>query len=157
MAEVDGNEIVTTIRLELETLRKDLLEAQRHSEEHAHKMGEQIGHAIEHGFSHAFDHLKEKVIEVGLELAAAFTFEKSIEAASEFQTAVNQLNIALTTTGTYSAESSEHLVHLAESLQLVTTAGKAATIQGEALLGSLGHLKGEGLERATREIGRAHV
>jgi hypothetical protein len=145
-----ANEIVTEIRLDLDKLKEELLEAQKASEERSKAIGEKIGEKIEEGLKKPFEGMKEKFLELAGVVAAAFTFEKAIEAAKEGEQALNGLNSALAITGTYSEEASEHAQHYAESLQKTTSASHVAIENGMALLVTLGKLKGDGLDKATK-------
>ncbi len=145
-----SNEILTEVKLDLDGIRADLKEAQEHSEKTAHEMGDKIGHSIEEGFKKPFEKVHEMFLEIAAAAAAAFTFEKAIEAASEMEQHVNALNAALAVHGNYSEEASEHALHLAHSLQETSIASADTIVKGEAMLVTLGRLKGEGLDRATK-------
>ncbi len=137
-----ANEIVTEIRLELDKFRKDLLDAQHETTTAAEKIGEQIGHQAER--------IKDVFLEVATVVVGAFTLDKAIEAASEEEEALNTLNASMLAAGTYTEGASAKFQDFAEELQNTTRYGKGVIETNAALLVSLGRLKGEGLEDATK-------
>lgn len=145
-----SNEIVTEIRLELDKFRADLADAQKHGEESAHAIGEKVGEKLEEGLKKPFEGMKEKFLEIAGIIAAAFTFEKAIEAATEGETALNGFNSALAITGAYSEAATEHFQHYAEALEKTTSASHVAIETGASMLVTLGKLSGQGLDKATK-------
>lgn len=78
-------------------------------------------------------------------------FKESIQAASEQEDAINDLNIALKLSGQYSNDLSNSLVGLANELQATTKYEDDAVIKTSAMIQTLGRLSGEGLQRATKD------
>lgn len=146
-----ANEIVTEIRLELDKFRADLAAAQKAGEDTGKNAGKGLGDGIEAGFSAGWVKVAGALAAAGASIAAAFSLKDSIQAAAEQETANNNLNLSLAMSGQYSAQASAGFLHLAESLQITTTASKNTVAQGAALIENLGHLSGEGLQRATKD------
>lgn len=145
-----ANEIVSEIRLELDKLRADLKEAQKAGEDSAGKIGKGVGDGIEAGIGKAVGGLKSTIFALGSALAGAFAVKEVVAAASEQQNAINGLNSAMYLAGTYSAKASAAFQDYASQLQKTTSAQDDAIERGGALLISLGKLRDDGLNRATK-------
>lgn len=76
-------------------------------------------------------------------------FKESVKASAENEDAINQLNIALASSGQYSAAASKGIQDLASSLQNTTKFADDVIIKNAALIQSLGRLDSEGLKKAT--------
>lgn len=72
-----------------------------------------------------------------------------VKAAQEEQEAVNQLNVALATTGKFSEGTSERLQQFADSLEETTRFSGEAILKTEAYIQALGQLDEDGLKQAT--------
>ncbi len=145
-----ANEIITEIKLELDKFRADLAESEKMSAASAARSGKEVGEAVEEGLGHAGDSIKEKFLEIGAIIATTFTVEKAIEAASSEEAAVNQLNLALATTGQYTDEAARHFEEYATTLSRTTLASKEAVLQGASLIQTMGKLSEPTLQRATK-------
>lgn len=86
--------------------------------------------------------------------AAEFLFDvfikQGIEAASEQEAALNQMNIALMGSGNWSVTASEGMDKFAASVQKSSIYSKDQILESEALIESLTHLSGDGLKQATQ-------
>jgi hypothetical protein len=75
--------------------------------------------------------------------------KKSIEAASDYQTEVNRLNVALATSGQFSKEASESFLEFANTLQKTTKFSDDQVVSAGALIQTIGRLGSGELQRAT--------
>lgn len=141
-----ANEITTTIVLDLDTYRAQLAEAQTKGAQ----AGKAVGDSIAEGTTSGFDFLSKKFVALAAAIAGAFTFKKIIEEAIQTQDALNQFSGALAATGNFSEAAQEHFKSYAESLQRITTVADDVIIKNAALLVSVGRLRGEGLDKATK-------
>jgi hypothetical protein len=146
----DNNQILTEIILDLDKLRKQGAEAEKIGVDAAKRSSTSMGDGIEKGFGRALSGLKSQLLGLGALIGGAFAFKKMISEASAAEDALNSFNSALRVAGNFSQAASERFQEYAQSLQRVTTASDDAIIQGGALLVSLGRLRGEGLEKATK-------
>jgi len=86
------------------------------------------------------------------------TIKDLVKASNIQEDAEKALNLALITTGRYTAELSQHFKDLASAIQAETRVGDEATLQITALLVQLTKLDREGLDAATKgAIGLASV
>lgn len=145
-----SNEILSEIRLQLDQFRSDLKDAQKAGEDTGKKAGKSFGDQLEAGFNVGWGKVAGALVAAGSAIAGAFTLKEAIAAASEQETAIQSLNSALALSGQYSATASAGIQNLASSLQKTTTAADEAIVAGAAMIENLGHLSGEGLERATK-------
>lgn len=141
-----ANEIVTEIRLELDKLRADLREATEASK----KAGQEVGKGVSSGLDSAFGMIQGKLVRVLAAVGGALLGKESIQAAMEQEAAIVRLNAAMANAGIYSAQASAHLQGFASALQRTTGVADELINNGQALLVSIGKLKGEGIDRATR-------
>jgi hypothetical protein len=97
------------------------------------KSGEEAGD----GLSHAFAHVRNEILAiVGAYLSFEFgkeIIEKSIEAAGGYEKALNNMNKALSSSGSYSAEASASFLELAENIEKTTTLSATQALGLEAL------------------------
>ncbi len=145
-----SNEILTQIKLDLDQLRADLKEAEKAGKDAGQRTGAGLGGGIEAGVSKSLVGLKSAFLAAGTALIGAFVSKEAISAAVEQQSATFALNSAMALAGTYTKAASDSFQNFAASLQNTTGAADEVIIQGGALLVTLGRLKGEGLERATK-------
>jgi len=82
--------------------------------------------------------------------AAAFAGAKVISLANEQEDAINSLNVALKTAGSFSEAASRDMQKFASSLQQTTKFGDETILKAQGLLVSLSGLSGEGLKTATK-------
>lgn len=102
----------------------------------AQKTGRSISKSFSKGFSKLTSPLRSlrtQILGVGAALAGAFAGKKIIDAAVVQQNAVNDLNSALKSAGTFSEAASLRIQDFAASLEATTTVGDEAIIQGVAL------------------------
>ncbi len=79
----------------------------------------------------------------------AVVLHKSIEAASQYEDAVNQLNIALFASGRYSVDASEGFREYADAIQKTTKYSDEQVLSSAALIQNLARLSNDGLKQAT--------
>lgn len=75
--------------------------------------------------------------------------EKSIAAANEAEISLKAFNFALEQSGKYSESASQSFQNFADQLEQTTGVQDDIILKNSALLVSLGHLSGEGLQKAT--------
>lgn len=96
-----------------------------------------------------------KKIGAGLAAYASFSFLKSAiesvtHAAMESDKAVRSFNNALALSGGYSKEASDSFIGFASSMEKITGIQDEVILNNAALLTSISHLRGEGLEKASK-------
>lgn len=131
-------------------------------QDHAEKAGKNIKNSFgggggSGGAMNAFeDSLKGVAIAFAALAAAALAagvvlkkiFSAAIEESSKYDTALNQLNIALSQTGQFTKEASVGFEEYAASIQATTKFSDEAVLSSAALIQQLGHLSGDGLKKA---------
>jgi hypothetical protein len=106
--------------------------------------------SVEGAMNGALGRVQNKLLAIGSAVAGAFALRKIIAEAVGAENALNDFNAALRATGQNVGTASAGFQKFAEGLQEITTASDDAIIQNAALLVSVGKLRGEGLERATK-------
>jgi hypothetical protein len=146
----NGNEIVSEIILNLDKMKDQIAEAEKQGALGGKKAGESYGNNVEDGISRSMSGIIKLIAGVGAALAGAFTVKAMIHAAAESENAVNRFNSALRVTGQLTPEISTHFQDYAAQLQNITTVSQGTILSNAALLVSVGKLRGEGLEKATK-------
>lgn len=145
-----ANEVKAEIILDLDSLKAQLKTAEGDSEKAAKSIGNNIGGNIEKKMGEGFSSLGAHILGIASVIAGAFTLKAVIHAAVEAEDAVNSFNSALQVSGNFSVAASNSFQEYAKSLQKITTFGDDLIVQNAAVLASMGKLKGEGLEKATK-------
>ena len=145
-----ANEIVSEIILDLDKMKVKLKEAEGLGANTGKKAGDGLGEGIEKGLLGSISPLKAVIAGLGAALVGAFSVKALVAAASESEDAVNSFNSALRVAGNLTPQVSQNFQDYAASLQRITTVSSDTVLSGAALLVSLGRLKGEGLEQATK-------
>lgn len=95
-----------------------------------------------------------KAIKAFIALAAvrqlALWMKETVRLAAEQETAINKLNAALRSTGSYTPEASKQLQRFAKDMQAVTTVGDEVTLSVLGTLQTLTKLDTEGLQKAAQ-------
>lgn len=144
------NELKVQVTLDLDKLKEQIANAEGTAEAAGKRMGGSVGGGIESKLSSLFGGIQGKIVGLAVAVAGAFTLKKMIEEASEAESALAGFNAALASAGNFSDEASAHFQNYAAHLQSITTVSDDLIIKNAALLASIGKLKGEGLDRATK-------
>lgn len=143
------NEIKISITLDDGSVREGFARIQ--------KSGEDSGK----GLSDAFSEIKKTLLEVaaayiGFEAGKRF-IEESIEAASAYDKALNDMNKSLASAGGYTKEASQQFVDLAESVEKSTTLDAKKVLGLEALANNYAHTNEQAiaLTKAAIDLGAA--
>lgn len=83
-------------------------------------------------------------------IGVGFGFKEAIDQASQFEEAVNNLNIALKLTGIGTEEAQKALLEFADNIQKTTTVSDDAALSAAALLQNIARLSSEGLQKGTK-------
>lgn len=145
-----ANEIVSEIILDLDKMKAKLKEAEALGASTGKNAGDGIGGGFEKGLLGSISPLKAAIVGLGAALIGAFSVKSVVAAASESEDAVNSFNSALRVAGNLTPQISQNFQDYAASLQRITTVADDTILSGAALLVSLGRLKGEGLDQATK-------
>jgi len=95
----------------------------------AKKTGKVIDKNTSKRFGKSFDVLTKRVAILGVAIAAAFGGRRILQAAQQQEDAVNSLNTALKTAGTFSAQASKDIQDFASSLQQTSIVGDETILQ----------------------------
>ncbi len=140
-----ANEIISTITLDLDEYRKQLLKAEKEGSESGEKAGKGLGDGMEKGFSVGWG----KVIALVGTIVSVFSLKKMVEEATAGEDSVNRLAFAMHAAGIGGAESASKFDDWAHKMQSVVGVADDVITSNAAMLASLGHLSGEGLQRAS--------
>ena len=144
------SDIIIKVVLDDGAFKKSLDGAEKTAEKAGKEIGTSLSNSVGTGVTKAFGSIKTELLALGSVVAGAFAFKKIISEAVQAENAMNDFKSALRVTGQNVKETSSSFAEFASSLQKTTTASDDAIIQGGALLTSLGKLRGEGLEKATK-------
>ena len=145
-----ANEIVTELKLVLDSYKKDLDKAAKLGEEAGNKAGTNLGTGVDGGLSKMLGGFKVQLAAVGAALGGVFTVKEAVGAAIEQESAVQKLNAALRINGAFSQQASNDLVSFADSLSRVTGVADDVIVKGEGLIATLSGLSGQALKNATQ-------
>lgn len=165
-----ANVIQATIELDLDALRGQLKTAQKEGEDSAKKTAKTMGDGLEKGLGNAFGGLKRQLLGLGAALLATFGLKSIIDAARKQEDAVNSLNAALRSAGSFTKAASADLQDFADKMQRSSVIGDETAIKMLGLAKSFGATNdqaktmvsaaanmsaalGIDLETATRQLG----
>ncbi len=112
--------------------------------------GQKLGDGAEKSVATGFGNVYTAALKLAAAIGGGLLFKQMIENAVEAQNAVNSLNSAMKVAGTFTDEASQKFQDYSHSLQVTTGVSDDLINQNASLLVSIGHLRGDGLERATK-------
>lgn len=133
-----ANIIQTTIELDLDKLRGQLKTAEEDGKKSGGKAGKGFGDGVERHASAAFGGLKRQLLGLGTALLGVFGAKAIIGAAAKQEAAVNALNQALKSAGSFSQAASADLQAFASELQRTSTIGDETALEMLALSKAMG-------------------
>jgi hypothetical protein len=125
----DKGDIELIITLDDGSIIKGLATA----EKAAKKSGESVEKNLSSGFTKGFSGLKTQLLSLGAAFVGAFGARAAIQAAARQEDAVNSLNQALKSAGTFSQEASRSFQEFASQIQKTTKFGDEAVLEYAAL------------------------
>lgn len=133
---------------------EDIKKTQSEILEQAKKLGEQFGtkmsDAAQQNTEKGFDKLKGTILKFAAAVGAGLLFKKMIDNAIEAENATTALANAMKVAGTFTQDAQTRFEEYSKSLQRTTGVSDDFINQQAAMLVSIGKLRGEGLERATK-------
>lgn len=133
-----SNVITTTIELDLDKLRGQLKTAESDGKASGAKAGKGFGDGLERGLGSAFGGLKRQILGLGAALLGVFGLKEIIGGAAKQEAAVNALNQALKSAGSFSQAASADLQAFASELQRTSTIGDETALEMLALSKAMG-------------------
>lgn len=151
-----SNEIEVRLVLDDGTYKKAILKAEDQSE----KSGKKIGKNLKTGtdaFGRGLTSLKGAILSAGAAFVAAFGARAAIQASIRQQDAVQGLNQALRSAGTFSVEASNKIQAFAAEIEKTTTVSDEAALEQLALARAFSRSNDEAVEltRAAIELSAA--
>lgn len=145
-----ANEIITELLLDLDKFRSRLKEAEGEGHDGGKKIGKGLSEGAESGFGRLLGGFKSQLAALAGIVAGGFTLKAMIHEATDAENAMHGLRTAFRITGQDVPVAASHFAQYAEHLQKITTVSDDAIIKNAQLLVSIGRLRGEGLDRATK-------
>lgn len=137
-------------RIEIEIVLDDgkIVKGLGKIENTAKDSGSKAGGAFATGFAVAVTERLFRVAEKAIGVMVG-GFQKAVDAAKDYESVVNDLNIALASTGKFTRETSDGFREFADGIQKTTKFSDDAVLSTAALLQNLGNLSEKGLKEAT--------
>jgi len=133
-----ANEILTSIALDLESIKNGLNKAAIASEKGGKKAGKKFGKEFEKRSSKLISGISRRFLVLGATIGAAFGGRAILQAAAKQEDAVNKLNTALRNAGSFSEGASQNLQQFATDLQSITTVGDETALEMLSLAKAMG-------------------
>lgn len=127
------NRIEIDIILNDGTVAKGLLRAEKEAVTSGKKIGNSLERGVKAGAGNAFAGLRSTLLGLGAAFAGAFATRAIIDAASKQEDAINSLNQALKSAGTFSKAASKDFQDFASGLQGRSIIGDEALLEAAAL------------------------
>ncbi len=145
-----ANSITSEIVLDLDKYRAQLKLAEKEGGETGTRAGKSVGDGIEAGVSKGFSKVTGMLAGLAAAVVGAFSLHKMIEEATIGQDAVNKLANSMRAAGTGAFEEAVNFDDWAHAMQKSVGIADDVITSNAALLVSLGKLKGDGLEAASK-------
>lgn len=128
-----ANQIEVEIVARLDGIESSLKKLQTDAKAAGDNIGKSLGSNVEKGITSSFKSIAATVAAVGATILSSIAFKKIIDEASKSEDAINSLNQALASAGTFSQEASLSIQAFADEIQRTTTLDDEAVISGVAL------------------------
>ena len=145
-----SNQIISEIILDLDRMREQLKEAEKAGEDGGKKTGDKFGGGIEKGISSGLSGIEKRLLGLGTALLGAFSLKHMIDEATGAQDALNSLAGAMRASGTGGMDAANAFAGWASSMQNLVGISDDVITANAGMLVSLGKLKGEGLQEASK-------
>lgn len=128
-----ANKIEVQLDLDDKTYRADLAKTEGQSKKAGKSIGSNIEKTVKGSFRNVFGSLNSSILTLGAGFAAALGGRAILQASQRQQDAVQGLNQALKSAGTFSAEASQSLQDFAAEMERTTVVGDEAVLEQLAL------------------------